>query len=50
MDFYLAEMNVPDQAVEKTKVICVYILSRKITIVGVSAEDENEGTQGEDTA
>ena len=48
MDFYLAEMNVPDEAVGKTKVICD-ILSRKITI-DVSAEDENEGTQGEDTA
>ena len=48
MDFYLAEMNVPDQAAEKTKVICD-ILSRNITI-DVSVEDENEATQGEDTA
>ena len=48
MDFYLAEMNVPDQAVEKTKVICG-ILSRNITI-DVSVEDDNEATQGEDTA
>ena len=48
MDFYLAEMNVPDQAVEKTKVI-LDILSRKITI-GVSVEDDNEATQREDTA
>ena len=48
MDFYLAEMNVPDEAVGKTKMICD-ILSRKITI-DVSAEDETEGTQGEDTA
>ena len=48
MDFYLAGMNVPDEAVGKTKVICG-ILSRKITI-DVSAEDENEGTQGEATA
>ena len=47
-DFYLAEMNVPDQAIEKTKVICD-VLSRKITI-DVSVEDEDEGTQGEDTA
>ena len=38
MDFYLAEMNMPDQAAEKTKVICD-ILSRKITI-DVSAEEE----------
>ena len=35
-------MNVPDEAVGKTKVICD-ILSRKITI-DVSAEDENEST------
>jgi hypothetical protein len=48
MDFYLAEMNVPDQAVEKTKVI-LDILSRKITI-DVSVEDDNEATQREDTA
>ena len=48
MDFYLAEMSMPDQAAEKTKVLCG-ILSRKITI-DVSAEDENEGTQEEDTA
>ena len=48
MDFYLAEMNVPDQeAAEKTKVICD-VLSRNTTI-DVSVEDENEGTQGEDT-
>ena len=43
MGFCLAEMNVPDQASEKTKVICD-VLSRKITI-GVSVEDENDGTQ-----
>ena len=48
LDFYLAEMYVPDAAVEKTKVICD-VLSRKITI-GVSVEDENDGTQEEDTA
>ena len=47
-DFYLAEMNVPDQAIEKTKVI-LDILSRKITI-DVSVEDDDEATQGEDTA
>ena len=35
-------------AVEKTKVICD-VLSRKITI-DVFVEDEDEGTQGEDTA
>ena len=46
LDFYLAEMNIPDQAIEKTKVICD-VLSRNITI-DVSVEDENEGTQGED--
>ena len=49
LDFYLAEeMCVPDAAAEKTKVICD-VLSRKITI-GVSVEDENDGTQEEDTA
>ena len=49
MDFYLAEMSMLYQAVEKTKVICG-IPIRKFTI-GVSAEEEtNEGTQEEGTA
>ena len=46
MDLYLAYMDVPSAAVEKTKVVCDDVLSRKITI-GVSAEDENDGTHEE---
>ena len=43
--FYLAEMNVPGAAIEKTKVICD-VLRRKITI-GVSVEDGNDGRPAE---
>ena len=47
----MASCNGIDQAqfrLKKLGVICD-VLSRKITI-GVSVDDENEGTQGEDTA
>ena len=50
LGFYLAEMsNVPDPAVEKTKVICD-VLSSNITTGVVSVEDETDGTQEEETA
>ena len=48
MDSHLAEMNVPDATIEKTKVICD-VLSRKIT-TDVSIQEEADGTQEEDTA
>ena len=44
MGFYLAEMNMLDATMEKTKVSCDVVLSRKITI-DVSVEEETDDTQ-----